>query len=615
MDKSANQSRLSRSQLPPQEAGNVALSLDQLTDLDQAISFSRGETPASTPAPTSVKASVSAKAAKTTKPAQPTQPAKPVNPISAQPVKPTSPPIKPAPKAPESPVIPVRSAKDAINAMYASENPARLSDYLSPSAKEVINATARPMADSKSAASLHHASSSQHRLETTRPSASSLFRAAKSEKTVVRTSLELDPKPLPRRAQNSQPVAPSAARSASSPVAKPASKPSPIVINSRPRAEKPNSASLEYPQAQAVRPKKGRIQVTSPSPTAVAVATIEQAADAVARPAKNTVVKNPAVQSAASRSTRSTVSKSVSRPPRPTHRSGLVQDIARPASSAHAAKNPATAPAASARRPSRAPHLAKSPEPTTDPYRKLPVDSVKRRFRLAPKGFAASKPEQARPARRKFMSFSNPDYTVPVPKPSPAVEIYGLTEPEPEERNKDGLGVVEDYRPASLANPAMNTAASDRAAAHDVGSDSFNVPGAASASADTTSAGASTKSAKSAPDNNRYALGGQSPFFLKSVSVEKRPLSDAPTRRSDTISPIYTDPGDEVPRKNVYDGKSKPAKSAKPSKKASPRDLPQRPTVIIPSNRRSHTPLFLLLILTVILGAAVGAAVYFFFFQ
>lgn len=607
MDKSANQSRLSRSQLPPQEAGNVALSLDQLTDLDQAISFSRGETPASTPAPTPVKTSVSAKAAKTTKPAQPTRP--------AQPAKPTNPPIKPAPKAPESPVIPVRSAKDAINAMYASENPARLSDYLSPSAKEVINATARPMADSKSAASLHHASSSQHRLETTRPSASSLFRAAKSEKTVVRTSLELDPKPLPRRAQNSQSVAPSSAtRSASSPVAKPASKPSPIVINSRPRAEKPNSASSEYPQTQTVRPKKGRIQVTSPSPTAVAVATIEQAADAVARPAK-TIAKTSAVQSAAGRSTKSAVSKSVPRPPRPARRSGLVQDIARPASSATTVKNPATAPAASARRPSRAPHLAKSPEPTSDPYRKLPVDSVKRRFRLAPKGFAASKPEQARPARRKFMSFSNPDYTVPVPKPSPAVEIYGLTEPEPEERNKDGLGVVEDYRPASPANPAMNTAASDRAAAHDVGSDSFNVPGAASASADTTSAGASAKSSKSAPDNNRYALGGQSPFFLKSVSVEKRPLSDAPTRRSDTISPIYTDPGDEVPRKNVYDGKSKPAKPTKSSKKANPRDLPQRPTVIIPSNRRSHTPLFLLLILTVILGAAVGAAVYFFFFQ
>lgn len=609
MDKSANQSRLSRSQLPPQEAGNVALSLDQLTDLDQAISLSRGETPASTPAPTSVKTSVSAKV---TKVIQPTQPAKPVNPVSIPSAKPTSPPIKPAPKPPESPVIPVRSAKDAINAMYASENPARLSDYLSPSAKEVINAAARPMADSKSAASLHHASSSQHRLETTRPSASSLFRAAKSEKTVIRTSLELDPEPSSRRTQKPQPVAPSAVRSASSPV----SKPSPIVINSRPRAEKPNSTSPERPQAQAVRPKKGRIQVTSPSPTAVAVATIEHAADAVAHPVKNTIVKNPAsknaaknsaVQSAVGRS-KSTVSKSVPRPPRPVRRGGLVQDIARPVSSA----NPDIHINTPSPRPSRAPHLAKSSELTSDPYRKLPTDSVKRRFRLAPKGFAASKPEQARPARRKFMSFSNPDYTAPVPKPSPAVEIYGLTEPEPEEQDRDGLGVVEDYRPASPANPAMNTAASDRATAHDVSSDSYSVPGAASVNADTTSAGASAKPAKSAPDNNRYALGGQSPFFLKSVSVEKRPLSDAPTRRSDTISPIYTDPGDDVPRKNVYDGKSKPTKS---SKKTNPRDLPQRPTVIIPSNRRSHTPLFLLLILTVILGAAVGAAVYFFFFQ
>ena len=170
----------------------------------------------------------------------------------------------------------------------------------------------------------------------------------------------------------------------------------------------------------------------------------------------------------------------------------------------------------------------------------------------------------------------------------------------------------------------MNTSANNDAAIH-----------AEQSAAQASRAADKTGSADSrTPDNNRYALGGQSPFFLKSVSVEKRPLSDnakpydysvrtsektgAPTRRADTISPIYTDPGDEVPRKNVYDGKSgsKSTKSqAAKAKKSNPRDLPQRPTVIIPSSRRSHTPLFLLLILTVILGAAVGAAVYFFFFQ
>lgn len=618
MDKSASQSRLSRSQLPSQEVGNGALRLDQLTDLDQAISLSRGgEAPETRPTPvathSSPKPTPTSSAPALPKPAPVPKPA-PKPTVSQQPLQPKPTPVQPAytPARPaptptssvlaseEPPVVPVRSAKEAINAMYAGENPARLSDYLGASAKEIINATARgtaPDRDAKSASSLHHASS-QRKIETSRPSASAIFRAAKSEKTtpVVHTSIELEPKP-PRSATKPRPS-----------VGVDSPKSSPIVINSRSRATNSRSVVSAQKSTAPVRPKKGQIKITTPTPTAIAVSAIEEAAGAITKSAK---------------------------PPKP------AKSPANPAKSARVPAKPTTLPKAqTSRRPALVDGFTKarpSAKPVTqlgndDPYQKLPADSVKRRFRLAPKGFAANKPEQARPARRKFMSFSNPDYTVPVPKPSPAVEIYGLTEPEPAvERDKDGLGIVEDYRPQNPANPAMNTPAANNVdavdhfdlAAHD--SDAYEFPeptpgqkfAARQNAQDTqTTKFGKSKSGKSAPDNNRYSLSGQSPFFLKSVNVEKRPLSDAPTRRADTISPIYTDLGDEVPRKNIYDGKSKSAKSGgKSSKKGSPRDLPQRPTVIIPSSRRSHTPLFLLLILTVILGAAVGAAVYFFFFQ
>lgn len=600
MDRSANQSRLSRAQLPPREVGSAALSLDQLTDLDQAINLSRGDRPAkSTPTPIVAHSAPKPIASPLSSPAANPSASKPA------PVPKTAP--KPAEKsieAPEPPVVPVRSAKEAINAMYSSENPARLSDYLGASAKEIINAThsSSEGRDAKSASSLHHASS-QRKIEAARPSASAIFRAAKSEKSapVVHTSLELDPH--------------------SPKISKPAPKQTPIIINSRTRAENSRLEAARPVQVSSVRPKKGQIKITTPSPTSIAVSAIEDAvASASPKAAK---ISKP---SASVKSPKTSVPKPAQTAASPRRR-GVVDGFARPARNSNNAAAVTAAPvaaafsvtsaAASAQNPikNRSPKLSKSTsakssntKPGNDPYQKLPTDSVKRRFRLAPKGFAANKPEQARPARRKFMSFSNPDYSVPIPKPTPAVEIYGMTEPDPvPERGKDGLGIVEDYRPENPANPAMNTSANNDAAIH-----------AEQSAAQASRADKATSADSRTPDNNRYALGGQSPFFLKSVSVEKRPLSDAPTRRADTISPIYTDPGDEVPRKNVYDGKSgsKSAKSqSAKAKKSNPRDLPQRPTVIIPSSRRSHTPLFLLLILTVILGAAVGAAVYFFFFQ
>ena len=94
-------------------------------------------------------------------------------------------------------------------------------------------------------------------------------------------------------------------------------------------------------------------------------------------------------------------------------------------------------------------------------------------------------------------------------------------------------------------------------------------------------------------NNARYALGEKSPFFLQSVSVEKRPLSSGrPSTRPAT-------------RKNIY-----PKKPAEPKP-----EKPSLPTIVVPDSHRSKAPLIALIIFTILLGALVGAAAYLFFFQ
>lgn len=89
--------------------------------------------------------------------------------------------------------------------------------------------------------------------------------------------------------------------------------------------------------------------------------------------------------------------------------------------------------------------------------------------------------------------------------------------------------------------------------------------------------------APEAPDASKYTLGGKSPF-LKSVTVEKRPLSDS------------------VAKKNVY-----------PEKPVEKVEEKKEPTKIIKKKekRGGGFGLFLIIILTIILGAAVGVAAYF----
>lgn len=130
-------------------------------------------------------------------------------------------------------------------------------------------------------------------------------------------------------------------------------------------------------------------------------------------------------------------------------------------------------------------------------------------------------------------------------------------------------------------------------------------------------------------EDSRRTLGKQSPFFLKSVNVEKRPLSHdsagipAGPHRSPAEEPISPDKPVKlgtvrtVSHRSAFGKAPKPPKEkrAKDGHKAENRPLPDRPTVIVPSSHRSNAPLFFLLILTILLGAAVGAAAYLCFFQ
>lgn len=127
-------------------------------------------------------------------------------------------------------------------------------------------------------------------------------------------------------------------------------------------------------------------------------------------------------------------------------------------------------------------------------------------------------------------------------------------------------------------------------------------------------------------EDSRRTLGKQSPFFLKSVTVEKRPLSHetAGTGHVPTMPRGVKSSKDQsklsslgtvrtVASKSVF-GKSDP-RSKRKAKDISPSVNIDQPTVIVPSSHRSSAPLAFLVVMTVLLGTAVGAAVYLCFFQ
>lgn len=209
------------------------------------------------------------------------------------------------------------------------------------------------------------------------------------------------------------------------------------------------------------------------------------------------------------------------------------------------------------------------------------------------------------------------NYSVSQPQTLPVDSSYVMTAPpklSSARASSANLGVVEDYRPPKTPPVAIGDRApigqikTQRVASGHGGPATLE----SSFEADATAKYSFLQKAKKPADNNRYALGGGSPF-LKSVSVEKRPLSDnaKPYDYSvRTSEKTGVKSGSKLSKKNVYSKKKSPKPDLGPRQ-----DLPTRPTVIIPASRRSKLPLFFLLLFTILLGAVVGAAVYLCFFQ
>lgn len=535
----------------------------------------------------------------------------------------TSAPASPADSvAPVSPdARPIRSAKDAINAMYAASPDTRLSSYLASTAKEIINASAaaggeKPSLNAKSASSLHH-KSGQRKMESTRPSASALFRMAKSksERTPpprpttnsADPLLETDAPVVTKRSsskENSQvvPVVRTSLKLAPKP------KKPPVVIQPKTIARSPSRSidgASRANQNGGLRPAKGKIAVRAAAGNTTATAAASSSAKSAVHAASSASVDTALTVAFIQKATAAALK--VNQPPvlkpkasRPA-KAGRMMDVApRPSQGLMSAPSHSSPSASRLPREEQNIYTQRASKSVAKPFR-----SVKERFRPAPRGFSAARPSQAR--AEVFADFSNPDHPIKaqhlsLPAPS-SVDIYAendTTVPAAKVQSKKnaevGLGVVRDYRPAGDRIENSHFTETSVADGH----------GAA------------------APDNNRYALGGQSPFFLKTVQVEKRPLSDGP-KRSQTTSAgtVYAAPQFEDKKgKNGYDKKS--AKKAKTKTKAKPakspkkplrQDIPTRPTVIVPPSRRSHAPLFFLLLFTIILGAAVGALSYLCFFQ
>lgn len=119
------------------------------------------------------------------------------------------------------------------------------------------------------------------------------------------------------------------------------------------------------------------------------------------------------------------------------------------------------------------------------------------------------------------------------------------------------------------------------------------------------------KTAPSAPDGNKYTLGGKSPF-LENYTVDKRPLSNSvPDKKTSNFEKIsflgVNEPSAESGHKNVYEKKELEKSEEKKDKKKKEKEV----KIIDDSDQKKGIPIIVVILITIILGAAVGAGVYF----
>lgn len=499
----------------------------------------------------------------------------------------------------DHPPVPVTSAQAAINARYANQ-PRPVATPLVSSAREAVNAASSAASNSKPAANLHHGKI-QRNMESTRTSASALIKRAEDDRKSP-TSASVSGDPL---SHFGQPAPAHSVRQDSG---------VPIV-----RTSLKLGAAARPKQAPMVLPANAKMaQAARPVGKDLSMIPRKSAARLTPREAIDAQVIQPDVLAAPRPAARKLVSGAAAQ------QNVNVNTHANTAQTSKTARQLQTRPAQAA-------------------------NPAGQRFRTKPKDFSANQPA-AMPADSSYVMTEPP-------------KIKAQRHENPAPKPEAELGVVEDYYTENAAKVAGDKAPLGRAKEQTVAS---GHGGAASKPTFTikseNTSNYSFSQPKDAPDNNRYTLGGQSPF-IKSVNVEKRPLSDnispnAPLRpasyeravlvQSDAIMPGDANnklskkdrkaaakaekaarkhkdskPEPAVParrevakseervgRKNRYDKKTVKKNRINPRP-----EMPTRPTVIVPSSRRSKAPLFFLIMVTILLGAAVGGAVYLCFFQ
>lgn len=488
---------------------------------------------------------------------------------------------------------PVTSAKDAINAMYA-EQAQKMEPILAPSAREAVNAAASQDTgrNSKSAANLHHGSI-QKNIDTSRTSAAALLQRAKSPRpsaTETEPANSFDPlaSRLPKAAHKKStqsahseqeiPVIRTSLKLGSS--ARPKSAPVVLPPNARmAQVARPVGGSARISKLSGLLSRRpGDAQIIQPNTINPGQHTKHLASGAKSLP--STTDNNGALEVQILSGSKALPTKAPAQ---------MVKSAPKPITPARVPRptGPLRDPQMVGGGNGGSHRTSKSKAAPLWPAAAATALGPKPKFRSAPKGYASAAPTG--------VATDNAYVMATPPKINLARHRADLAE----------LGVVEDYHASRVPEPMGDKAPIGRLKAQTVAVGHGKA--APSIKADNTS-NYSFLSKKKPVDNNRYALGGQSPF-LKSVNVEKRPLSDNAAHGQTKIErPMVEEKSGKSGRKNIYAKKNK-------SKTDARQDLPQRPTVIVPASRRSKVPLFFLILFTIILGAVVGAAAYLCFFQ
>lgn len=462
-----------------------------------------------------------------------------------------------APKRPRPAPTPVTSAKAAINAMYAARSREQeKTEHLS--ARDAVNAAASQTSagSQKAASSLHHGSI-QKNVESVRPSASAMLRVArKSPPKISRFRAMSSADPLVKL-----PTTPPKKTH------RPTAENTPVVHTSL----KLGNNARPKPAPVVLPPNARMAQIARPVQKVRAQAPLNQNRQGIVHRSTEkprvTLRPNPSAKQVLEiREAELDPTTPAQTKPAPTNR-GATQPMANRAGRATSAKE------AIGRQMGQPQH-----------------------FRSAPKGFATNTPQP--------MSVDSSYVMAEPPKLHPRSNVADQE-----------LGVAEDYRSSGGSESAGDHAPIGRIKEEQVasghgGAAPIDLPGIKTEN----TSNYSFSRPKTEPEPTKKSapkLGERSPF-IKSVNVDKRPLSDnaaAPTPNR-LAKPLE----EKTTHKNLYPKKSN-KKTEKKSHQRDVQSLPTRPTVIIPTGHRSKAPLFFLVVITIILGAAVGAAAYLCFFQ